>query len=70
MKILKKDIKIFWDATKPNGDKKRLMDVSSYKKINFSTKFNLFEGLKETIKWYLNNKNILDKRYNSFKEFN
>lgn len=69
MKILKKDIKITWDISKPNGDKKRLMDISNYKKINFSTKFSLYNGLVETINWYLNNKETLNQRYNSFREY-
>lgn len=69
-KILKKDIRINWDTSKPNGDKIRIMNVENYKKINFKNKFSLEKGLIETINWYLNNKkNIENWRYNSFTEF-
>lgn len=69
-KILKKDIRINWDTSKPNGDKIRIMNVENYKKINFKNKFSLEKGLMETINWYLNNKkNIENWRYNSFTEF-
>ena len=69
-KILKKDVRINWDTSKPNGDKIRIMNVENYKKINFKNKFSLEKGLIETINWYLNNKkNIENWRYNSFTEF-
>jgi GDP-L-fucose synthase len=69
-KILKSDINIKWDTSKPNGDKKRLMDISNYKKINFELKYSLEDGIKETIEWYnLNLKNTSNWRYNSFTEF-
>ncbi len=69
-KILKKDIKINWDTSKPNGDKIRIMNVKNYKQINFKTEFSLEKGLIETISWYKKNKkNPENWRYNSFTEF-
>jgi GDP-L-fucose synthase len=69
-KILKKNVEIEWDTSKPNGDKIRLMNVKSYEKIDFKTSFSLEQGLSETIDWYLNSKNSSTNwRYNSFKEF-
>lgn len=62
-------IKIVWDKTKPKGDAKRLMSMSRAKKlIGFKPKYSLEEGLKETIDWYIKNKDSLGKRYNVFYE--
>ncbi len=59
-------IPIIWDVTKPAGDKKRLMDMTRAKSFGFECTISLEEGIKETINWYLNNKNQLNNRYNSF----
>jgi len=62
-------IKIIWDKTKPKGDAKRLMVMKRAKKLlGFKPKYSLEDGLKETIDWYLKNKNDKDKRYNVFYE--
>ena len=62
-------LKIVWDKTKPKGDAKRLMDMRRAKKLlGFEPTVSLKQGIKETIQWYLKNKNDLDKRYNVFYE--
>lgn len=62
-------VKIIWNKSKPKGDAKRLMDISRAKKLlGFKPKYSLEEGIKETIKWYMKNKDNLDKRYNAFYE--
>lgn len=62
-------IKIVWDKSKPKGDAKRLMDVTRAKKLlGFKPKYSLEQGIKETIEWYIKNKDYLDKRYNVFYE--
>lgn len=62
-------IKIIWDKTKLKGDKKRLMDMSRAKKLlGFKPIIPLEEGIKETMLWYLNNRDSLGKRYNAFYE--
>jgi GDP-L-fucose synthase len=62
-------IKIVWDKTKPKGDKKRLMDMKRAKKLlGFKPETPLEQGIKETIEWYLENKDDLKKRYNVFYE--
>lgn len=62
-------IKIVWDKSKPKGDAKRLMDIKRAKKLlGFKPKYSLEEGIKETIEWYIKNKDQLDKRYNVFYE--
>jgi GDP-L-fucose synthase len=46
--------KIVWDTTKPNGQPRRLLDVSrAREKFGFSTEVKLDEGLRRTIEWYL-----------------
>ena len=59
-------LKIIWDKSKPSGDKIRLMDISKAKKIGFKTEVDVFEGISNTINWYLNSKKY--KRYNAFTE--
>ena len=44
---------IKWDATKPNGQPRRCLDVSRVKQaIGFQAKHSLREGLTKTIRWY------------------
>ena len=49
--------KIVWDKSKPDGQPRRMLDVSKARKeFGFSAETKFEEGLKETIKWYLQNK--------------
>lgn len=50
---------IQWDASKPDGQPRRTLDVSKAKKeFGFrANKTSFEEGLKKTIKWYLANYN-------------
>lgn len=41
-----------WDTTKPNGDAKRLMDMTRASALGFKCEVGLREGLQETIAWY------------------
>lgn len=62
-------VRLVWDKSKPKGDKKRLMDVSRAKKLlGFKQTIPLEDGIKETITWYLDNREFLRKRYNVFYE--
>lgn len=61
-------IPIEWDTSKPKGDAKRLMDMQRAKSYGFEPKISIEEGIKDTIEWYLKNKDEVDKRYNSFTE--
>lgn len=63
-------IPITWDTTKPKGDSKRLMDMKRAKSYGFDCEVSLDEGIKETIDWYLENKDQLSNRYNAFTEKN
>jgi GDP-L-fucose synthase len=45
--------KIVWDKTKPDGQPRRMLDVSRAKEeFGFSAKSSFEKGLKETIEWY------------------
>lgn len=49
--------KIKWDATKPDGQPRRCLDVTKAKKeFGFEAKMNFREGLKKTIEWYIQNR--------------
>jgi GDP-L-fucose synthase len=48
------------------GDDIRLFDMSRASSYGFEIKTTLEDGIKLTTEWYLNNKEILDKRYNAF----
>jgi GDP-L-fucose synthase len=46
--------KISWDPSKPNGQPRRLLDVSRAKeKFGFAAEIPLDEGLRRTVDWYL-----------------
>ncbi|MDI6785158.1 MAG: GDP-L-fucose synthase [bacterium] len=46
-----------WDKTKPDGQPRRMLDVSmAQKEFGFSAKTTFEKGLKETIEWYIKNK--------------
>jgi GDP-L-fucose synthase len=61
-----KDLEVKWLSDKPNGDQKRLFDMSTAKSYGWEIEIGLEDGIKKTTEWYLNNKEILDKRYNPF----
>jgi GDP-L-fucose synthase len=45
-----------FDATKPDGSPRKLIDVTRINKIGWKYKTNLLKGLNETYKWYRNEK--------------
>ncbi len=59
--------KVFFDKSKPSGDKKRVLDMKLSKKYGISCKTNLENGLEKTIEWYLKyDRNTSKKKYNYF----
>lgn len=66
VKHSKKSLEVKWLTDKPAGDKIRLFDMSRAKSYGFKISVSLEEGIKRTTEWFLNNKEILDKRYNAF----
>lgn len=48
---------IQWDATKPNGQPRRCLDVSRAKQLfGFQARHNLRDGLKKTVQWFQANR--------------
>jgi GDP-L-fucose synthase len=59
---------LIWDTSKPAGDKLRLMDTTRAESIGFRPVVSMEEGIKEVMSWYMENKDIVGKRYNVFTE--
>jgi GDP-L-fucose synthase len=48
---------IIWDASKPNGQPRRMLDTTrAEKEFGFKAKISFKEGLKKTINWYIQNR--------------
>lgn len=61
--------KVEWDITKPAGQPVRLMDMTRAKEmIGFVPKTSIQEGVRETVEWYLANRELATKRFNVFHE--
>lgn len=52
-KVIKYRGKINYDLTKPDGIKRKLMDISNLKRLNWKAKTSLSEGLNLTYKYFL-----------------
>lgn len=61
-------VDIVWDTTKPAGDAKRLMDMTRAASYGFKPEISIEDGIRETIEWYINNRNDADKRYIAFND--
>lgn len=57
---------IIYDTTKNYGDKTRVMDISRALSLGFNPKTSLEEGIRNTMEWYNENRDILNKRYDIF----
>lgn len=44
---------VVWDTSKPNGDAKRIMDMTRAQKYGFKCEVSLEEGIRETMAWFL-----------------
>lgn len=52
-----------WDTSKPNGAPRKVLDVERMKStFDWYPRWSLREGLSETVKWYLDNKQEADQR--------
>jgi len=58
--------KVVWDASKPKGDARRVMDVSRAKSLGFTLSVSLEQGVSETLSWYRAHREEVDKRHNVF----
>jgi GDP-L-fucose synthase len=66
VKYSDESLEVKWLTDKPSGDKIRLFDMSRAKSYGYDIKVSLEDGIERTTSWFLNNKEILDKRYNAF----
>jgi GDP-L-fucose synthase len=58
-----------FDSTKPNGDHKRILDMSRAYNYGYENSVSVRDGIDDTIDWYLENKNNkLDFRHNPFED--
>ena len=46
---------ILWDASKPDGTPRKLMDVSKMKEIGWQYSTELEDGIQKTYQWFLEN---------------
>lgn len=56
------DGNVVWDTSKPNGQPRRLLDITkARKKFGFNPTTTFQDGLKNTVKWYIENRLKIDK---------
>jgi GDP-L-fucose synthase len=67
---IKPGLSIEWEASMPKGDDSRVMDMTKLQNHGFELSVPLNEGLEQTYKWYLSNKDSIGGRYNAFEEKN
>jgi GDP-L-fucose synthase len=46
---------IIWDATKPDGTPRKLLDVDRLSRLGWQASISLEEGLEQTYRWYCEN---------------
>ena len=61
------NVPIEWDTSKPKGDPRRVFDMSRAASFGFYPEISIEEGIKETIDWYLENKEFADTGVDVFK---
>jgi GDP-L-fucose synthase len=50
--------KIIFDITKPDGTQKKLLDICKLSALGWKAKTSLDDGIKKTIHWFIENKNL------------
>jgi len=60
--------KIKWLTEKPTGDARRVFDMTRAYSAGFRPSISIEDGINETIDWFLDNKEVIDKRFNAFKQ--
>ena len=64
-KFIKTKSKIIFVKDRPGHDKRYALNSNKIrKKLNWKPKYNFLNGIEDTIKWYLNNKEWLKKLKN------
>lgn len=62
----KKSLGVNWLTDKQGGDLIRILSTERIRGYGFDNTVSLRDGIEQTIDWFVNNKEILDKRYNTF----
>jgi GDP-L-fucose synthase len=52
---------IIWDTSKPNGTMKRPLNINKIKKMGWFPKVNLYDGIRMTYDWYIQNLEMIKK---------
>lgn len=65
---LKVKPEIAWDASKPVGDKRRVMDISRARAMGFRPSIGLEDGIRGVMDWYGRNRGRMPHRYDVFGE--
>ncbi len=65
---INKGLEIVWDTDKPQGDLKRILDMSKLEKYGFKNTVSLDEGLRKVSNWFNQQDNTRSEKYNAFKE--
>jgi len=62
-KITKHRGEIIWDAAKPDGTPRKLLDVSKMHALGWKHKLNLEQGIQKTYDWFLENvENVKERK--------
>ena len=59
---------VVWDTSKPQGDRKRILDISRARSIGFTPQISMEEGIRNTMEWYRENRTKGLHRYDIFLE--
>jgi len=57
---------VVWDATKPVGDRRRVMDVARARALGFEPTIALEEGIPQVMEWYRKHGEAAAGRYDVF----
>lgn len=57
---------VVWDTSKPVGDNKRILDMARASSLGFNPEITLEQGIRQTMQWYRNHRNVSDRRYDVY----
>jgi len=57
---------LVWDTSKPTGDRKRILDITKARAIDYEPTVSLEAGIKEVMDWYRENQGRIGQRYDIF----
>lgn len=66
IELSKRCVKVNWLVDNPSGDLMRVFDTSKISSYGFELKYNLKDGIKKTLEYYINNKSTIFNRTEYF----